>query len=380
MSVKIPYDRINPYNQLPLLPPLEEKIMDIEIMTKLANARGALGKLDGIVRTLPNPEMLVNTITLREAKDSSEIESIFTSHDELYQAMAVETTEMSANAREVLRYREALEIGFKTLKSTNKIEMSTILAIYQKIENTTQGIRPPTLSTVIKKGGSSMTSGQIIYTPPRGKGIIEDLLNNWLDYCNDNLTYKYDALIKMAITHYQFEAIHPFSDGNGRTGRILNLLILSQKELLTYPVLYLSGYIIRNKNEYYASLGAVTERFSWKNWILFILEGVEQTSYYTINLIEKINELFDNTKNYILNENPKFNQEIIKLLFFQPYIRAVNIVNTQSCKITSRQTADKKLMELVELNMLSKKYVGRETVYINHQLISLISEKTDTTI
>ncbi len=380
MSTKIPYDRINPYNQLPLLPPLEEKIMDLEIMTKLANARGALGKLDGIVRTLPNPEMLVNTITLREAKDSSEIENIFTSHDELYQAMAVETTEMSANAREVLRYREALEIGFKTLKSTNKMEMSTILAIYQKIENTTQGIRPPTLSTVIKKGGSSMTSGQVIYTPPRGKGIIEDLLNNWLEYCNDNTTYKYDGLIKMAITHYQFEAIHPFSDGNGRTGRILNLLLLSQKELLTYPVLYLSGYIIRNKNEYYASLGAVTERFSWKNWILFILEGVEQTSYYTINLIEKINELFENTKNYILNENPKFNQEIIKLLFYQPYIRALNIVNAPSCKITSRQTADKKLMELTELNMLSKKQVGRETVYINHQLISLISEKTETSI
>ena len=380
MSTKIPYDRINPYNQLPLLPPLEEKIMDLEIMTKLANARGALGKLDGIVRTLPNPEMLVNTITLREAKDSSEIENIFTSHDELYQAMVVETTEMSANAREVLRYREALEIGFKTLKSTNKMEMSTILAIYQKIENTTQGIRPPTLSTVIKKGGSSMTSGQVIYTPPRGKGIIEDLLNNWLEYCNDNTTYKYDGLIKMAITHYQFEAIHPFSDGNGRTGRILNLLLLSQKELLTYPVLYLSGYIIRNKNEYYASLGAVTERFSWKNWILFILEGVEQTSYYTINLIEKINELFENTKNYILNENPKFNQEIIKLLFYQPYIRALNIVNAPSCKITSRQTADKKLMELTELNMLSKKQVGRETVYINHQLISLISEKTETSI
>ena len=380
MSTKIPYDRINPYNQLPLLPPLEEKIMDLEIMTKLANARGALGKLDGIVRTLPNPEMLVNTITLREAKDSSEIENIFTSHDELYQAMAVETTEMSANAREVLRYREALDIGFKTLKSTNKMEMSTILAIYQKIENTTQGIRPPTLSTVIKKGGSSMTSGQVIYTPPRGKGIIEDLLNNWLEYCNDNATYKYDGLIKMAITHYQFEAIHPFSDGNGRTGRILNLLHLAQKELLTYPVLYLSGYIIRNKNEYYATLGAVTERFSWKNWILFILEGVEQTSYYTINLIEKINELFENTKNYILNEKPKFNQEIIKLLFYQPYIRALNIVNTPSCKITSRQTADKKLMELIELNMLSKKQVGRETVYINHQLISLISEKTDSII
>ena len=374
MSSKIPYDRMNPYNQLPLLPPLEEKILDIEILTKLANARGALGKLDGIVKTLPNPEMLVNTIILREAKDSSEIENIFTTHDELYQSMAVETTEMSSNAREVLRYREALEVGFKTLKTTNEIELSTILAIYQKIENTTQGIRPPTLSTVIKKGGSSMTSGQVIYTPPRGKGIIENLLNNWIDYCNDTTMHNYDGLIKMAIAHYQFEAIHPFSDGNGRTGRILNLLLLAQKELLTYPILYLSGYIIRNKNDYYANLGAVTERFSWKNWILFILEGVEQTSYYTIGLIEKINQLYTNIKEFILEENPKFNQEIIKLLFYQPYIRAVNIVGTPSCKISSRQTADKKLMELVELNMLSKKQVGRETVYINHQLITLIAE------
>lgn len=375
MSLKIPYDRINPYNHLPLLPPLDEKIMDLEIMTKLANARGALGKLDGIVRTLPNPEMLVNTITLREAKDSSEIENIFTSHDELYQALAVETTEMSANAREVLRYREALEIGFKKFKSLNRLDLSTIIEVYQKIEDTTQGIRPPTLSTVIKKGGSSMTSGQVIYTPPRGKGVIEDLLTNWLDYCNDNSKFNYDGLIKMAVSHYQFEAIHPFSDGNGRTGRILNLIVLLQKELLTYPVLYLSGYIIRNKNEYYTAIGAVTERFSWKNWILFILEGVEQTSYYTINLIEKINELFESIKNYVLNENPKFNQEIIKLLFYQPYIRAVNIVNEPSCKISSRQTADKKLMELVGLNMLSKKQVGRETVYVNHQLISLIADR-----
>ena len=375
-----PYDRNKPYNHLPLLPPPAEKIMDMEIMTKLANARGALGKLDGIVRTLPNPEMLVNTITLREAKDSSEIENIFTSHDELYQALAIETTEMSASAREVLRYREALEIGFSTMQTNNKIDMPTILAIFQKIEDTTQGIRPPTLPTVIKKGGSSMTSGHTIYTPPRGKGIIEEKIKNWLEYCNDDKQYNYDALIKMAVTHYQFEAIHPFSDGNGRTGRILNLLLLSQKGLLNYPVLYLSGYIIRNKNEYYEKLGAVTERFSWKAWIMFILEGVEQTSYYTIQLIERINELYENTKNYILKEIPKFNQEIIKLLFFQPYIRAVNIANTPACRISSRQTADKKLMELLEINMISKKQVGSETVYINHQLISLLSDKTDAQI
>ena len=376
-EIRIPYDRNKPYNQLPLLPPLDAKIMDMEIMAKLANARGALGKLDGIVRTLPNPEMLVNTITLREAKDSSEIENIFTSNDELYQALAIETTEMSANAREVLRYRQALEIGFATMKASNIIDMPTILAIFQKIEDTTQSIRPPTLNTYIKKGGSSMTSGQTIYTPPRGKGIIEGKIDNWLEYCNDDKKFAYDALIKMAVAHYQFEAIHPFPDGNGRTGRILNLLLLSQKGLLTYPVLYLSGYIIRNKNEYYEKIGAVTERFSWKSWVMFILEGIEQTSYYTINLIERINELYENTKNFILEEIPNFNQEIIKLLFFQPYIRAVNIANTPACRIASRQTADKKLMELLAINMVSKKQVGRETVYINHQLISLLSEKSD---
>ena len=180
-EIKIPYDRSQPFNQLPLLPPLDSKVMDMEIMAKLANARGALGKLDGIVRTLQNPEMLVNTITLREAKDSSEIENIFTSNDELYQALAIETTEMSANAREVLRYRKALETGFAKMKSNNSIDMPTIIAVFQKIEDTTQGIRPPTLSTYIKKGGSSMTSGHVVYTPPRGKGIIEVKMENWLE-------------------------------------------------------------------------------------------------------------------------------------------------------------------------------------------------------
>lgn len=374
MSKHIPYDRNSPYNQLPVLPPLDEKVLDIAILTKLAQTRGVLGKLDGIVRTLPNPLMLINTITLREAKDSSEIENIFTTHDELYQALAIDTTEMSSSAREVLRYREALEVGVKLVHEKQQIDIETILAIYQKIENTSQGIRPPTLTTVIKKGGSSMTSGQIIYTPPRGKGIIENLLENLIDFMNDK-NFTHDPLLKMAITHYQFEAIHPFADGNGRTGRILNLLLLMQYDLLAYPVLYLSGFIIRNKNEYYASLGAVTERFSWKNWILFILEGVEQTSYYTIQLIEKVNELYENVKNYILDEDPKFNTEIIKLLFHQPYIRAVHIVNSPSCKISSRQTADKKLMQLVGMNMLSKKQVGRETVYINNQLIGVIADR-----
>lgn len=369
----MPYDRTKPNNDLPLLPPSDDKILDMEIMAKLPNVRGVLGKLDGIVRTLPNPDMLINTITLREAKDSSEIENIFTSNDELYQALAVNTVKAPDSVREVLSYREALESGFKKSQQTQSLDMETILATYRRIENTTQGIRPPTLPTVIKKGGSSMTSGQVIYTPPRGSGIIESKLDNWMEYCNNDDKFRYDPLIKLAVSHYQFEAIHPFADGNGRTGRILNILLLNQKGLLDYPVLYLSGFIIKNKNEYYQKLGAVTERFSWKPWIMFILEGIEQTSYYTIELIERINTLLSNVKAHIQQQNPKFNQEIINMLFHQPYIKAVHIVDAPQCGIASRQTATTKLNELVAMNMVGVKQVGTETVYINHQLIDILA-------
>ena len=200
------------------------------------------------------------------------------------------------------------------------------------------------------------------------------MLEDWIEFCNDDEKYDYDPLLKLALTHYQFEAIHPFDDGNGRTGRILNILLLNQKGLLEHPVLYLSGYIIRNKNEYYEKIGAVTERFSWKPWIIFILEGIEQTCYYTIDLIEQINVLFDSVKTYILEQSPNYNQEIIKLMFFQPYIKATHIVETPECGIGTRQTATTKLEELRELGMLEKKTVGRETVYINHQLISVLSQ------
>ncbi|MBN4061966.1 MAG: Fic/DOC family protein [Flavobacteriales bacterium] len=374
MTKRIPYDRNKPYNNLPLLPPLDEKAVDMEVMNKLVKASTALGKLDGIVRTLPNPDMLVNTIALREAKDSSEIENIFTSNDELYQSLVIETTTMSANAKEVLNYREALDIGFNMMRENKEIDIETIIAIYQKIKDTNLGIRSPMEQTIIRKEGSSLTSGNVIYTPPRGKDIIEEKIKNWLEYCNDDKKHDYAPLLKMVVAHYQFEAIHPFGDGNGRTGRILNILYLNQKGLLEYPVLYLSAFIIKNKNDYYYNLGGVTERHSWKTWIMFILEGMEQTCYYTIQIIERINELHKNMKEYILSEIPNFNQEIIKLLFYQPYIRATNIVDAPQCGIKTWQTADFKLRDLNKLKVIDKKKIGRETVYINHQLINILSE------
>lgn len=367
------YDRKKPYNQLPLLPPSDEMFTDVKVMSRLADARGSLGKLDGIVRTLPNPGMLINTILLREAKDSSEIENIYTSNDELYQALAVETTGMSANTREVLRYREALDSGLSSLNRNKKIDQDTILKVYRTLENTTQGYRPPTLQTVIRKGGSSLTSGEIIYTPPRGEGIIEEKMSNWIEYCNEDDKFSQDTLIKLAVTHYQFEAIHPFADGNGRTGRILNILLLRRNMLLEHPVLYLSGFIIRNKDEYYHLLAGVTQRNAWKQWIRYILEGIDQTCQFTIGLIERINELHDEMRKYITSKYPGFNQEVIKLLFYQPYIRAVNIVQSPNTGISTRQTATARLNELEKINMVSRKTVGRETVYINHQLITVLS-------
>ena len=182
MTQRIPYDRNRPYNHLPLLPPLDEKAIDMEVMNKLVKVSTALGKLDGIVRTLPNSDMLVNTIALRESKDSSEIENIFTSNDELYQSLVIETTTMSANAKEVLNYREALDIGFNMIKERKEIDMEIIVAINQKIKSTNLGIRSPMEQTVIRKGGSSLTSGNIIYTPPRGKDIIEE---NWDAVCDE---------------------------------------------------------------------------------------------------------------------------------------------------------------------------------------------------
>ena len=368
------YDRNVPFNSLPLLPPSDMNVDMLEVLKRTTGARAALGKLDGILHSVADPNMLINSIALREAKDSSEIENIFTTSDELYQSLAIETTSMAPAAREVLRYRDALRAGMDQLKKSGCINRDVVLTVYQALENTTQGLRPPTLQTVIRKTGSSLTGGKVVYTPPRGPGVLEKMLDNWEKFTQQAANTFPDPLIDLAVAHYQFEAIHPFSDGNGRTGRILNILYMIDRGLLTYPVLYLSGFIVKNKEDYYHFLGSITERKQWQPWVFFILDGIRQTCEFTIELIMRIQNLQTEFEKYVVSRLPKFNLEIIRLLFVQPYIRAVHIVNQPQCGIKSRQTATARLEELIDINLLSKKIVGRETVYINHQLLSILSK------
>lgn len=371
MSKTIQYDRNTPFNHLPLLPP-QDNIIDTEILTRWGLASRALAELNKNILRLPNPAMLINTITIREAKSSSEIENIFTTEDELYKAISDSVKEDNANpnTKEVLRYREALWEGYHTITEKGKIDLHSIIKIYRQIKNTTEEIRPPQSQTVIKRGQSEHRAGEIIYTPPRGKEVLETKMQNLLDYLNDNEKYKTDPLLKMVIAHYQFEAIHPFADGNGRTGRILNLLYLVNQGLITHPVLYLSKYIIDNKDEYYYNLGAVTQRQSWKSWILYMLGAVEQTAKYTNQVIDEIISQMKATLEYGKSELKWYNKEINEALFTQPYIKA-KIIGALLGR-TSRTTLTKYMSELTRLKILSAKADGKEVYYLNNDLIRIL--------
>ena len=228
----MPYDRNTPFNKLPILPPPDEKVITIEVLQALNRANKALAELKGLARKLPNQAMLVNTITLREAKASTEIENIFTTDDELYRSLAVEKSDIKGNTKEVLFYRQALWKGYQKIKNTGEFNADLIIKVYQEVKQVKDGIRPAQTETVIKKRGSGLLGGSVVYTPPRGINIINEKLDNLFVYLNDDEKYIYDPLIKLAVAHYQFEAIHPFRDGNGRTGRILSILLLIQKRLL----------------------------------------------------------------------------------------------------------------------------------------------------
>lgn len=258
MSKHIPYDRNQPYNQLPLLPPPDEKVITVEMMQAVNNANKALAELKGLAKKLPNQSMLVNTIALREAKASTEIENIFTTDDELYKALSGNDNGLKGNAKEVLRYRQALWQGYRNMNKKGKFSVDLMVSIYQEIKEVNDGIRPPQTETTIKKRGSGKLGSTVVYTPPRGEKVINEKLDNLISYLNDDKKYAYDPLIKLAVSHYQFEAIHPFRDGNGRAGRILSILLMIHKKLLDVPILYLSAYIIENKDDYYNLLNNVT--------------------------------------------------------------------------------------------------------------------------
>jgi len=350
-----------PYD-LPALPPN----VDVEsrvILKACIEARAALAKLDQAARAIPNPSVLINTLPLLEAQDSSRIENIVTTTDDLFRYANIATSGADSGTREALRYRTALYEGFRSL-ADRPLSTNTAITVCSTIKNTDMSIR--------RVPGTQLANdqtGEIIYTPPLGEDHLRNLLSNWERYLHndDNI----DPLIRMAVSHYQFEAIHPFTDGNGRTGRILNLLFLVQAQLLHMPVLYLSRYINKHKNDYYDLLISITRDHDWEPWILFILEGVRLMSHWTSDKIAAIQRLQLETADVIRVRLPSiYSYELVDLLFVQPYCRINNLVEAE---IVQRQAAGRYLGELVSANVLTELKVGREKMFINTRLMTLLT-------
>lgn len=371
MSNLILFDRNKPYNNLPTLPPPDEKIITVDILKALNKANKALAELKGLAKKLPNQSMLVNTIAIREAKTSTAIENIFTTDDKLYKALSGDEGSLEPGTKEVIRYRQALWAGYKSIKTKKTLTVELIIKLYQEIKLLKDGIRPAQTETVIMKRGTGPIGGTVIYTPPRGEKVLRDKLNNLVEYINNDIKYDYDPLLKMAVAHYQFEAIHPFRDGNGRAGRILNILMMVQKDLLDFPILYLSSYIISNKEGYYENLNAVTSRKSWKNWMLYILAATEETALYTINKINEIDRLFERTLALVRKKYPSMKKEIVEKIFEQPYISPKALLNKDT---KSLNTAKKYLQQLEKIKILVPEKVGKEIIYMNVDLFNLLSE------
>ncbi len=371
-QINMKFDRLEPFDNLPLLPPSVNIEDDPEILRKLVGASRALATINGNLNRLPNPLMLINTLSLQEAKTSTEIENIFTTEDELYKAVSDNKKSEAANpaTKEVLKYREALWAGYNTLLENQKIDKKLIKQIFNQIKETTEGYRPSQSRIVIKRGQSELRPGEVVYTPPRKEEVIDKLMENLIDFLNDDERYQLDPLIKMCVAHYQFEAIHPFTDGNGRTGRILNLLYLVNKDLLSQPILYISKYIILNKEDYYYNIGVVTQRNNWKPWINYMLEAVEKTSLMTNSLINDIIEQMELTFEYAKKSIKWYNKEINEVIFSQPYIKPKMI--GQTIGKTSRTTLTKYMNELVERKILRPKKIGVEVYYLNDDLIRIL--------
>lgn len=366
------FDRNKPYNNLPLLPPATELYRDEDVINELMLASRRLAELKGLASTLPNQSIFVNTIALREAKASSAIENIFTTDDELYRSLSYQEDDyLEGPAKEILHYREALWKGFNRIADDKTMTLDTIIDVYREVKRTRDGIRPYQAEVVIKKRGWGSLIAETVYTPPRGKGVVEKKMAELLEFLNDDTKFPIDPLFKMAMVHYQFEAIHPFRDGNGRTGRILCILYMIQKQLLDLPILYLSSYILQNKDEYYQKLSGVTGTLLWKPWILYMLEAVSQTAEYTIDKIARIKNLMEKTQGILLdNKLPVAKMDIPKL-FEQPYIRPKNLL---SDKVKSINTAKKYLTLMESLGLLSKEKIGKEFIWFNTDLMAILTD------
>ncbi|MBN2434360.1 MAG: Fic family protein [Spirochaetes bacterium] len=362
-----------PWDNIPPLPIREELWQTTEILQKLGDAKAALGKLQGRSVVIPNQGLLINTITLQEAKISSEIEHIFTTDDELYKAYSDKNTASEGASKEVLRYREALWSGYNYLQNAKKFDTNYFIRVFQEIRQTKDTVRPAYVQLTVKQGGSGPNAGQVIYTPPRNVTIVQDRLDNLVNFANDDLEFKIDPLLKMAIAHFQFEAIHPFRDGNGRTGRVFNINFLTNKGLLDLPILFLSRYILDHKDDYYSGLMGVSQRGDWKNWLLFMLIAVENTSIQTFNKINDIVAAKDSILVYLKKEDKKLRNpdDLVEFLFNQPFTKVKHLTDA---KLYAENTARDYLNKLCKLRVLEKKEIEGHHYYLNLELYRILSE------
>ena len=357
------FDPSKPYNDLPLLPPPLDAIETTAILKKCINARVALAELKQAAELIPNAAVLVNALPLLEAQASSEIENIVTTTDKLFEFADIAEDKADAATKEALRYRTALYEGSKMVRR-GMLTTDKAIHICSTIKDMELDLRAESGTTL-----KNRMTGQVIYTPPVGQQLLQSKLDNWQDFMHKETDI--DPLVRMAIQHYQFEAIHPFADGNGRTGRILNILFLVEQGLLDSPILYLSRYVIAHKGDYYRLLQEVTHQATWEEWILFMLDGVEQTCVWTTDKIKAIRELMQHTSQYVQGKLPKiYSWELVEALFKQPYCRIANLVNSG---IAKRQTASVYLKQLCEIGILRELRSGRETLFVHPKYIELLS-------
>lgn len=352
-------------NEIFILPPLppQAEIETIAILKQLSQSHRYLAELKGTSKTIPNESILINTLTLQEAKDSSEIENIITTHDDLYKENILIDTKKPAS-KEVYNYAQGLKLGFEIVRKERLLLNKHILTVQKELLANNAGFRTQAGTKLVN------SQGQTVYTPPQNATEVLDLMSNLEKFINDNNFSDLDPLIKMAIIHYQFESIHPFYDGNGRTGRIINILYLVLQELLDIPILYLSRYITQNKAEYYQVLQDVRTKEDWEHLVLYFLKGIEVTAKETIILITNISNLMQQYKTDIQEKLPKiYSQDLINILFKNPYTKIEFL--EKELKV-SRQTASIYLDKISELGMLEKTKMGKSNYYLNTGLIKVL--------
>jgi len=356
------FDRKTPYNDLPPVPP-KANIETTSVLRKTISAGRSLAQLNGAIQTLPNPTLFVDTIHLQEAKASSEVENIVTTNDELYKSLVAGKKVENSATKEVLNYKDALWLGLETLKRKPFITTNLCIQIVQCIRQNGASIRA-TPGTTLRN-----PQGEVIYTPPSGESVIREKLANMEKFINDDGD-GIDPLIKMAIMHYQFEAIHPFSDGNGRTGRILLLLYLKLSALLDVPAIYLSQYIIEHKAAYYQRLRGVTENEAWEAYILYMLDMIEETASRGLKRLNKIVQTMEETANEIKKKLPRvYSKDLLEILFRLPYSKRQHLIDEN---IGNPKTVGNYLMELEENGFLKSVKAGKEKLYLNQRLLEIL--------